>query len=242
MAGTLRFPEHEVGSGRSGQMRSIVLSMVIFAGCSADDSARQGEASTSMPELSRLADSIASRGFTCSNVAQMAPLSAETLPELRALVAARVGNEEKLHDLVEGREKNCAHVSHAYPTSDEYGTIESSITGTYAVQFVPEASGSSGVTGGIFRDSGSSDWMCNDKKPETPADYIAEYRLSGASANRPKIRVRGKNVWASCYVQSSNASRIYSDDTIRMCVGFWHVFLCGAVAPLPRETAVWLGQ
>jgi hypothetical protein len=177
-----------------------------------------------------LADRIAAEGFTCGNVQEMiAP--GEDLRELRDALATRLG-EDGLLQLIEAR--SACH--------GEAGEVSGSaaVTGSYVVEWVEEASGTGGVTGLVFRDSSSSGWMCNGGRPESPADYLVQYNVSSAYANRSRLRVRGTNWWASCYIQSSNAARVYTDNDVRMCVGFWSVFFCGAVAPTSGDTRMWL--
>lgn len=106
---------------------------------------------------------------------------------------------------------------------EEESIVESAqeITGAYTVEFVEEVS--SGNPGyhpvGFYRDSAAYGWMCNSGAPENVPDIIAQFHIPGAYANRSKLRIRGTNAFASAFIADPTATRVYSDDDIRACIG-----------------------
>lgn len=88
----------------------------------------------------------------------------------------------------------------------------------------------------IYRDSASLGWMCGKHWWEQ-ADYVFEYRVPGAFANRARLKIRGLNSAGNCYVKNPTMARIYTDDTIRACVGCLSINLC-SLYPKKYDTAV----
>ena len=173
-------------------------------------------------------------GLSCRSMQAILSLPEDEANDLRELVWSTM-TRDQVFEMIDAGEVNCG-----IDPADDIGAVARSITIPWSGQFVPEASGTTGVgSTAVFRDSTSSSWMCNSGAPESPADYVVQYRVSGAYSNRAALRVRGTNLFASCYIQPSNASRVYTDNDIRMCVGYWHVFFCGAVVPLTSETRMW---
>ncbi len=207
----------------------IVLSFV-SSGCS-----NQNESLDENPTVEYALELLNNDGMTCNTMSVLIKLDPDEVVSLGEQVREQY-NPEALAFMIDTRERSCSASSE---TEEGASSISQEITGTYQVEFIEEASGSGGNSGSIYVDSASSSWMCNSGSPENPADYIGQYNVSGAYANRSSLRIRGTNAWASCYIQASNATRVYSDDDMRVCIGFWHVFLCGAGAPVAGETKVW---
>lgn len=98
---------------------------------------------------------------------------------------------------------------------------------TWKGESIEEASSTSGTAPkAILRDSSSYGWMCNGGAAENPADYIAYTYIKGAYANRTKLRVRGTHTGASCMIPASSSARVYDNDYIYMCVGYWSASGC----------------
>jgi hypothetical protein len=192
------------------------------------------EVESTSPTAREVLEFLQSEGMSCHTMTLMQRLNSPERGQLVSQVAISVSHEA-LVTMIENRQRGCD--ANEASTARE---IVQSITGTYTVELIEETGGTGGSSGTIYVDSASSNWMCGDNgKSESPADYIGQYHVSGAYANRPSLKVRGSGFYSDCYLQSSSSARVYTDDDVRMCIGYWHVFFCGAVAPLTGETFIW---
>lgn len=192
------------------------------------------EVESSSPTAQDVLDLLRSEGMSCHTMMLMQRLNSAEQGQLVSQVAANFSHE-MLVAMIDSRQQGCG----ANEASTGHEVVQN-ITGTYTVELIEKASGTGGSSGTIYVDSASSDWMCgHNGQPESPADYIGQYHVSGAYANRSSLKVRGSGFYSDCYIQSSNSARVYTDDDVRMCIGYWHVFFCGAVVPLTGETFMW---
>lgn len=206
-----------------------------IAACSeapTSDGAVQRDLSTPDTAFERLTR----EGLTCGVQTAILELSDDDREHLGELAQAGLRADER-GKLLDGKEANCVLQSGA--SSGELGTAAQAITGTWQGVAIPETSG----TGGYYptyltRDSLFYSWMCNSGSPESPADWILEYHVPGAYNHRSSLKIRGTNSVGSCYTHNPTASRVYSDDDIRTCVGYWQALLCG-VTPTTYETVIW---
>lgn len=204
-----------------------LMLVVLFAGCQNVD-----QIDLSAEDVALL---VRDEGLTCETMHLILSLPEEEQSTVATLIRSFMAPEQ-IGFMIANREQGCEASPHGSVTASA-----EAITATYSVEFIEEASGSGGSSAtAILGDSSTYGWMCNNGSPETPSDYIAQYHVSGSYNNRSALRVRGTNVFASCYIQSTNAARVYSDDDIRMCIGYWHIFFCGAGSPLASETYIWL--
>jgi len=204
---------------------ALAVVLPIYAGCGSGVATRD------------LDDAIIHEGITCENAQRVDALGdAERIALRNDLVeaigldglAARIQNREPCPSSTE---------MHTLTT----GSIKQSITSEFIGEWIEGGDGTGGVSGFVYRDSQSSGWMCNDGNRETPADFLVEYRVAGAFQNHDRLRVKGTNPFASCYITlgGPSAARVYTDDDVRMCVGFWRAFVC-ALAPTRWDTAMWV--
>lgn len=172
-----------------------------------------------------------SEGLSCRCMATLRALPEIQADEFRVMVRESMTPEE-IGAVIEAREQGCASTG-----SETVGSVVAPITGTYSVEPIEETSGSGGYQPvAIYVDGPSFDNMCGGD-----GDYIAEFdNVSGAYSNRSSLKIRGTNIFASCYISNPTAARVYSDDDIRACIGYWSVYFCGAVAPLTSEIRVWV--
>ncbi|GEM_PF-2925372 len=141
--------------------------------------------------------------------------------------------------LVDARENGCASTrSEAF--SDGIGVRTEAISGTWVAIPIPEGTTSGNLANSVFTDSGSSSWMCNSGSPESPTDFVVQFHFQGAYFNRNSLELQGQNWWGSCYLGSSNASRVYDDDDVRTCIGYWTTILCGGTPPITSDIAIGL--
>lgn len=114
-------------------------------------------------------------------------------------------------------------------------------TSEYRVEFIGEQESSYGYYPfSLYRDSSTYCWMCNDGQSEWPADYIFEFYVPGSyNLDEGRLKITGVNSAGDCYIRGSVAARIYSDDTIRACIGYNWAFIC---AGFPRlyDVAIWI--
>lgn len=168
-------------------------------------------------------------GMSCNAQAMILKLNPEDSRAVRDAVRAQLG-PQRLSDLIDNREIcDAASLGMAEENNGETGTVQQAITGTYTVVSIPELStqsvGWSPVS--INRDSSSYGYMCGPWY-EVPADYIAEFHgVSNAYSSPSGLRIMGLNADGDCYISSSIGSRIYSDNDIRSCFGYWTVWNCG---------------
>lgn len=201
----------------------------LLIACSAVLSCSGGSHPEIADDLDQLVAVIARDGFTCAHQTEMSRLSGEETIDLRVRLAAKV-TEPELARLVDRRDA-CAETS-----TEDYDSSAQEITSTYSVVQIPKTSGTSGSAPKAILRDGSPRMCGNDKL----ADYVAQYSIAGSYTKRADLRVRGTNLWGNCYLRSANGARVYTDGDIRMCIGYWSVFACGAVIPFTSDTRVWL--
>lgn len=70
--------------------------------------------------------------------------------------------------------------------------------------------------------------MCNDGSPESPADWVAHVYVYGADTYQSYLLVYGATSCGGCAIPGALSSRVYEDDDIRSCLGYWSVLACCA--------------
>lgn len=183
---------------------------------------------------------ILEKGLTCEVQASILGLEEVGLQQLLRLMRDADLTIEQRHALIEAQQQDCPSEGHRSLDAGVIGSQTQAITGTYAVVFIPESTTGGNYGSSVFRDSSSSSWMCNNGASESPADYIMQFHLQGAYYSRNSLKLQGQNVWGSCYLGSTTASRVYSDDDIRSCIGWWTVFACGGTPPLTTDIKIGL--
>lgn len=183
-------------------------------------------------------DLFMSEGMTCSCMQVLRDLPEIEADRFRDMVWSSMSSEE-LTEVIEARDRGCTPIETMF--SSDVGVTSAEITGTYYVEPIEETSGSGGVQPVyIYQDNSGLGCMCGGDCN----DYIAEFdQVSGAYSNRSSLRIRGTNIWANCYLANPTMARVYSDNDIRACIGWWSVFFCGGGGYIPPQTSeirVWL--
>ncbi len=194
-------------------------------------------------------DQFCKSGLTCEVQETLVMLDKEQHAAFVGLVHEKIP-PENLNAIIESRNKEChptdisiKDIQEKYGESDvPQKAISPKITDTYVVEFIEETSGSGGYYPySIFRDAEAYGWMCNGGSSEWPADFIAQYYVPNSYSNRSSLRIRGTNAYASCYISNSTASRVYSDNDIRACFGYWTIFFCvWPYEPTTYESVIWI--
>lgn len=183
---------------------------------------------------------VTNQGLTCAAQGSILAMNEAEHEELAQLFQLAEMTVEQRWAVVDSMEKGCSASEPAFSGEDEVVSQVQAITGTYTVVQIPESTVSGNYATSVFRDSSSSSWMCNSGSPESPADYVAQFHLQGAYYNRNSLKLWGQNWWGSCYLGSLTASRVYSDDDVRSCIGYWTVILCGGTPPLRTDIVLGL--
>jgi len=212
---------------------SLIL-VALTASCALMENGARTDSAEDVFELLR------NEGMTCRATAALLSLPGTEKETLGLMVQANL-SYDSIGRMIDTRARDCE--GYRAPDGSRSET-QSSVTSTYRVEPIEEASGSGGSPAtAIYSDSASLDWMCNSGKPATwldPADYIANYHVNGAYANWSRLKVRGSNLSSNCYIHGAPFARVYSDDDIRMCIGYFSITLCPNAVALPGETFVWL--
>lgn len=220
-------------------VRKAVVLCVFFVGVFATACAMPVEEVTEEAAWSPqvLAELISEHGLKCEYQRAMFDFSETELFELQSSLVDMVGHDELLN-ITEERE-TC--IGDEEPIED--GVFRSAITSTYTVEWIEESSGTGGRTPLILRDAASLGWMCNPGGASAtwydPADYVVQVNVPGAYSNLGRLRARGTNWFATRALDSSSPARVYSDNDIRMCVGYYRVF-AWAMVLLPSDVRIWL--
>lgn len=184
-----------------------------------------------------LAEAILRDGLTCDHINDMQPLSLDELLGLRSVLIDAAGMDG-LIELIENREM-CSGA--AEPPIQDTPDVPPAlgITGMWTGEDIEEVTGNGGYMPVLLRDSLALKGICGaNDVPDYPADFIAQVNVPNAYMNMSKLRVYGTNVWASCAISDPSAARVYSDNDIRMCVGYWQFMACNWV--FPHEIRFWL--
>ncbi len=216
---------------------TLLVCAAMAAGCGQvrDTPAESVQRDTMTPDTAF--ERLTSEGLTCELQAQIIAFTEADRDQFAEITKAGLSAKERT-ELLDGKEANCANAT-SEGTVKDIGTARQAVTGTYSVVFIPEVSGSGGYYPTyLSRDSAFYGWMCNSGSAENPADWILEYHVPGAYSHRSSLKIRGTNSIGSYYTHNPTASRVYSDDDIRTCVGYWEALLCG-VTPTTYETVIW---
>lgn len=167
--------------------------------------------------------------MTCRVQALIYKMSPEDSRNVRDVLHGRLG-AENLQAMIKDREI-CDASSFGVKDEADDGivAVQQPITGTYTVVSIPELSTQSvgWSPASINRDGSAYGDMCGPWY-EYPKDYIAEFHsATNAYSNPSNLRIMGLNSDGDCYIASSIGSRIYSDNDIRSCFGYWTVWYCG---------------
>jgi hypothetical protein len=216
-----------------------VLCLGIAASC--DDRGVQNQDQATGPSPENVFFSLQEKGLTCDVQKDVASLDEQGRITFVQLVKAGM-TDEQLRAAISARGINCqAEVINTQLPIMTGSSVEAStyaITNTYAVEQIEEqsTSGYGWMATSVYRDGTTYGNMCGN---DWPTDYIAEFNgISGGYSNRSSLRITGLNGIGSCFIPGYVMARVYSDDSIRACIGYWHVFFCSG-GILPRDMLVW---
>lgn len=212
----------------------LLLSSLIFFGCIAESEPRE-------LSVQEIYESFVTEGLTCEVQASIISLPNGQHLMLRELIFENIVREE-ITMIVEDRERGCLPPEDNYQDANPANRLTQAVTDTYTVEFIEETTGSGGYyPTSVFRDSSSYGWMCNSGSWEWPADWIIQYYVPNSYSNLSDLRIRGTNTYASCYITDSTAARVYSDNDIRACFGYWRVWDCTwTTGPTAYESLIWI--
>lgn len=198
---------------------------VFASGCVADSLEAEG-----ITNAERAYELLLAEGLTCDCMREVKALNEDELLEFSDLARSSF-SDEQYFDLVENRGSDCASTA-VSPEAGDVGVVSAAITGTYAVERIEESSSYQGSWGGssVYRDGAAYGNMCG-----SDSDYIVEFHsISNAYSNRARLRVKGLTSRGTCLLGWLSRhyvdSRVYSDNDIRSCVGYWGAVWCGAPA------------
>lgn len=222
----------------SQSSNSIISALLIALMCTACVSESPAAAESALSP-SEVFTEIVERGLSCELQGRILSFDEAQHEELAHLFLLSELTIEQRATLVDTREGACNSTS-TEVVSGGIGVRTEAISGTWVAVPIPEGTTSGNLANSVFTDSSSSSWMCNSGSPESPADFVVQFHFQGAYYNRNSLELQGQNWWVSCYLGSTNASRVYDDDDVRTCVGYWTTILCGGTPPITSDIAIGL--
>jgi len=226
--------------------RKIVMSCIVFIGCffvlcicEAGMKGKKQKNNNSLIEV--IYEQFISEGLTCSVQEALINFNDEERVSFGRLVFDNIDTED-IGDIIEMKEDCLMSENLKIKAENSIETMALSATTSHVVEFIEEVSGSGGYyPSSIFRDSSTYGWMCNNGSPEGYPDYIAQFYVPNSYANRSRLKIRGVNSFASCYINNPTAARVYTDNSIRACYGYWSVYFCVlGSSPTTYESLIWI--
>ncbi len=187
------------------------------------------------PAVDLMVDHYLEHGITCDGSDMMSDLSVEEQDKVIDILVSDLGSAGVM-ELLElgggcGEAYDVNEAEEFDPTALQMSEARHiGNDGQHTVRTVPERSFSGGTRpSAIYRDGSSADWMCSATGgAESPADFIILTHLSGAWASPDRVEVRGRNMATRTAIPGGLGSRIYQDNHVASCLGFWRtVFLMG---------------
>lgn len=217
-----------------------VTGICLSAGCTEASDSADSEFELS---VSTVVELYADIGINCDTASKLAMLRPEEQVQVANTLLEEFGTTG-MYDLLDiggGCEINGA--ADDLPDFDPmhiFGQFNKHISNTSGLgEWIEEESFSGGSQAlGIYRDGASAGWMCNGGSSEWPADFIALFSYNGAYAEKWRLSVRGTTPWAWAYIPGGLSSRVYSDNHVASCIGYWSVFLTGSIVPLASELRI----
>ena len=178
--------------------------------------------------VAAVTQSILEGGLKCPQLMALSKMSDSEAQLVRQGVQDVVGLEALLV-MADESEKCDVQGNAGQAAAEGVGLAVQAITGTYKVEQIEEQnSASAGWSPTYIRTDGSSyGYMCGSQY-EWPKDYIAEFLgVTNAYSSPSTLRVMGLTSYGQCYIPGYLMARVYSDNDIRACVGYVHVWVCG---------------
>jgi hypothetical protein len=211
---------------------SVVALSALQAGCGSGVTRDEG---ATLSE-SKIAASIQADGLTCSTQQAISALDEGENARLGVLIQETL-TQEQFAQIVEDRELGCENGDAQAGGNSDVGVASQAITGTYVVERIEEDYDYQGSWGGstVYRDGAAYGHMCG-----SDSDYIVEFdSIYGAYTYHSNLEMVGLSSRGRCLLgflgRHYTDARVYSDNDIRACIGYWGAVWCGA----PRSGDLW---
>jgi len=208
-------------TNRAFEIIVLLFMLALVPACVGEEGASETEGLTAVDHAYNL---FVSEGLSCDCMRAVTSLTAVEMPAFSARLQNTFTLDEYI-DIVDRRETSCGSAHNP----DGIGVAIAPITGTYTVERIEEAGGS-GSWGGstVFTDGAAYGNMCG---PD--GDYIVEFHsITNAYSNHSSLRMTGLTSRGTCLLgwlgRHYSDSRVYSDNDIRSCIGYWAGVWCGA--------------
>lgn len=211
---------------------SVSFSVMQFS-CVNNDTTHNESTALSEDEI---VASIQAEGLTCTIQQSISALDENANARLSSMIQKNL-TQEQFTQVVEDRKLNCKNDDTPVKSNPDIGVANQAITLSYFVERIEESS-YQGSWGGstVFRDGPVYKNMCG---PDS--DYIVEFHsIPNAYNNRSNLKITGLTSRGSCLLgwlgRHYTDSRVYSDNDIRSCIGYWGTVWCGGA---PRSGDLW---
>lgn len=208
----------------------LVPAVLLAAGCDTTAPTDPPAEDTPVDTVPELAASIVQDGLTCETMDALVALAPEDAAGVVQLVREQLSDEE-IGAMIEGRE-SCPIATPADPDGASVGEAQQALySGPWKGETIESTNAGGGYLGWVARDSSSYNWMCNGGAFESPADFVLNVpQVPNAYAKASSLRVRANNIYAGCGLSAFGnklSARVYSDNSMRVCVGYWTMYFCG---------------
>lgn len=209
-----------------------IATLSLFSACGSEAPITETGDTPTASEPGDVLTEVQANGLTCEAQQSIQAFDEARSAEFSGLLRDSM-SAEQFTGVVEDREINCTASA---ASSGEIGTVSQAITGSWFAETIEEDYSYSGSWGGsvIYTDGAAFGNMCG-----SDGDYIVEFdSISGAYANGSSLEVVGLTSDADCMLgwlgRHYVSARVYSDNDIRACVGYWSAVWCGG-APVSGD-------
>jgi hypothetical protein len=224
-------------------LRSALLPVLFFvlavSSCATPDNNDQSTPSSSTAETAFA--KLQTEGITCDVQNDIASFNEADDAAFTQMLVSNMAKGQLLA-AIDSREMGCKTAGNdaqtASVTNDRLIEMSThAVTNVYVVEQIEKVSsqsvGWSPIS--IYRDGSVYGNMCGN---DLIKDYIAEFQgVSSAYSSPGGLRIMGLNNWGDCYLKNPTGARVYSDNSIRACYGYWSVIYCGGA--LTYDTRVY---
>lgn len=224
---------------------AILFTCFVIVACDYDnedfiDEMRLGDKEDSTSDNKTLSsqetlDILTTNGLTCEIQKDILEFSDNQSSEFLKKLHEEILPED-IAIIVENREMGCL-MSKVDPSEDKI--IPMSAPG-YNVEEIEETYTNDGYYPYVIWRDGSSFTgdMCG-LWWEYPQDYVLGYYVPNALANKSRLKISGTNWAGRCYIANPTMARVYTNDMIQACVGYWSVYFCTATGvPTTYESRI----
>ncbi len=204
---------------------SVALTILFVASCAANNGTPESD------ELSSAEDvfsAVQAEGLTCRNKAAIGVLPKDEGKKLASLFKTGM-SEQEFSNLLEGRESDCLNVPQEATTAEKKSSVKQAMAG-YNDPWDFESIEDDSIGGS----SAQTTWYQLDLVGICGDDYddgLWEMNyLAYANQFRSYLRFTGNDSFGNCVESFASAmdSRVYRDDSLRMCVRSSYFAVCSA--------------